>query len=152
MGSWFYKNLCQEYEVAAFDKDQNKLKNLKNRIKLQELSDLKKFNLHAFEIPFGQHDKLMPHSLALPFASSIAGIAGLEKIRIIPDTTFKKHKEIARGLFKEDNRLLSEMLFNSYSILQIEKICANLEYLKHMIKDKDYEVCDKFFNNLKSKF
>jgi prephenate dehydrogenase len=59
--------------------------------------------------------------------------------KVVPGTTFKKHWEIAKGLLSKDDHLLSEILSNPYSLRGLERITARLEFLKHVIKGRDYE-------------
>ena len=66
-----------------------------------------------------------------------------------PGTTFKKHMEIARGLLSEDDYLLSEILFNPYTLKQIESINSQLSYLTHIIKARDFEEMEKFLLKLR---
>jgi prephenate dehydrogenase len=108
----------------------------------------KNFNLQVSEYSFLMHDELMAYSLTLPFSSSIVFSACINN-NTVPGTTFARHKEIARKLFREDDYLLSEILFNPYSLKQLEKICSKLEFLKHVIKAKDYDESHRFFKKLK---
>ena len=55
----------------------------------------------------------------------------------------------AKGVLSEDDHLLAEILFNPKSLPQLEKITAKLEFLKHIIKAKDYEEAKRFFNKLR---
>ena len=66
-----------------------------------------------------------------------------------PGTTFKKHLEIAKGLLSEDDYLISEILFNPYTLKQIESINSQLSYLTHIIKARDYEEMEKFLIKLR---
>jgi hypothetical protein len=45
--------------------------------------------------------------------------------------------------------LLAEILFNRYSLTQLEKVTARLEFLKHVIKGKDHDEAKKFFGMLR---
>jgi len=90
----------------------------------------------------------MSYSLTLPFASSITFAACLTT-KVVPGTTFAHHKEIARKVLEEDDFLLAEVLFNPHSIRQLEKICSKLEFLKHIIKARDYEEAEKFLARLR---
>lgn len=106
------------------------------------------FGLTVFNYSFSKHDSLMAYSLTLPFASSIV-FSACVSTNTVPGTTFTRHREIASKLLEEDNYLLSEVLFNPFSMQQLEKICSNLEFLKHVIKARDYEEAEKFFNKLR---
>jgi len=66
-----------------------------------------------------------------------------------PGTNFKKHMAIARGLLSEDDRLLTEIMFNQYTIRQLELINSKLSYLTHIIRQKDYEEMKKFLDTLR---
>lgn len=104
--------------------------------------------LNIYECSFEEHDEMIAYSLTLPFASSMVFAACLTT-SAVPGTTFKKHHEIAKGLLSEDDYLLSEILFNSHSLLQLEKITGRLEFLKHVIRQKDLDEARKFFAQLR---
>ncbi|HRD17781.1 MAG TPA: prephenate dehydrogenase/arogenate dehydrogenase family protein, partial [Candidatus Marinimicrobia bacterium] len=61
----------------------------------------------------------------------------------------RKHLEIARGLLSEDDYLLSEVLFNPYTLQQIELINSRLSFLTHIIRGRDYEEMKRFLDNLR---
>lgn len=107
-----------------------------------------RFNLKIFEYSFEEHDQLMAYSLTLPFASSIV-FSACVTTNTVPGTTFSRHRQIAQKLLLEDDFLLSEVLFNKNSISQLENIVHRLEFLKHVIRAKDYEEAQKFFNKLR---
>jgi prephenate dehydrogenase len=102
----------------------------------------------VLDYSFKEHDQMMAYSLTTPFAASLVFAACMEK-NVVPGSTFARHRKIARGLLSEDNHLLSEILFNPYSLQQLEKITARLEFLKHVIKGKDYEEAKEFFDKLR---
>jgi prephenate dehydrogenase len=107
-----------------------------------------RFNIRLFEYSFDEHDELMAYSLTLPFASSIVFSACVSN-HAVPGTTFSRHRKIAQRLLKEDDFLLSEVLFNPSSLEQLENICHRLEFLKHVIKARDYDESKKFFDGLR---
>ena len=100
------------------------------------------------ECSFVEHDMMMAYSLTIPFVSSLAFAACVDS-RTVPGTTFKKHKEIAKGLLSEDDHLLSEILFNPYSLVEIDRITQRLEFLKHVIKGRDYDEARLLFEKLR---
>jgi len=104
--------------------------------------------LKIYEYSFEEHDEITAYSLSTPFASSLVFAACMKKIDA-PGTTFKKHMEIARGLLSEDDFLLSEILFNPYTLKQIESINSQLSYLTHIIKGRDFEEMEKFLIKLR---
>ena len=104
--------------------------------------------LNIYEYSFDQHDQMTAYSLTLPFASTMV-FAACMNTAAVPGSTFKKHLEIARGLLSEDDYLLAEILFNPFSLRQLEKVTNRLEFLKHVIKGKDTEEAIKFFNRLR---
>lgn len=104
--------------------------------------------LRVFEESFDGHDRTMAYSLATPFASSMV-FAACMKRQDAPGTTFKKHQEIARSLLGEDDRLLAEILFNPYTIRQIELINSQLAYLNHIIQQRDFEEMQKYLARLR---
>jgi prephenate dehydrogenase len=109
-----------------------------------------KCGLNVSDCTFDEHDELMAYSLTLPFASSIVFAACLPgRSEVVPGTTFARHRAIAHGLLGEDDFLLAEVLFNQHSLAQLEKINSRLEFLKHIIRAKDYEEAQKFFAKLR---
>jgi len=104
--------------------------------------------LSIYEYTFAEHDRMIAYSLAMPFASTMVFAACLDNTAV-PGTTFKKHLEIARGLLSEDDFLLREILFGSHSLSELEKVTNKLNFLKHVIQQKDGEEAIKFFNRLR---
>ncbi len=105
-------------------------------------------HLNIYEYTFEEHDRAIAYSLSIPFASSMVFAACMKK-QEAPGTTFRKHLEIARGLFSEDDDLLSEIMFNPHSLRQIEKINSRLVYLTHIIRAKDYDEMHKFLDRMR---
>ncbi len=110
----------------------------------------KKLELNIFECPFREHDKIMAHSLTLPFASVMLFADSVDDFGV-PGSTFKKILNIAKGLLSENENLLSEILLNSYSLPQLEKMAANLEGLKKIIEDKDSGKIKKSLEKMRKK-
>ncbi|PID58336.1 prephenate dehydratase [candidate division KSB3 bacterium] len=108
----------------------------------------KKRGLHLTEFSFTAHDQMTAYSLSLPFASSLV-FAACMKNTAVPGTTFKRHLTIARGLLSEDDTLLAEILFNGFSLEQLDNVTSRLEFLKHVIRDRDYEEACRFFDTLR---
>jgi len=108
----------------------------------------KELKLNIYEYSFKEHDEIIAYSLSTPFASSLVFAACMKRIDA-PGTTFKKHLEIAKGLLSEDDFLISEILFNPYTIKQIESINSQLSYLTHIIKARDSEEMEKFLKKLR---
>lgn len=108
----------------------------------------KNLKLKLYEYSFQEHDEITAYSLSTPFASSLVFAACMKQIDA-PGTTFKKHMEIAKGLLSEDDFLLSEILFNPYTIKQIESINSQLSYLTHIIKARDFDEMRKFLIRLR---
>lgn len=108
----------------------------------------KRMGLNIYEFSFAEHDAMMAYSLTLPFSSSMVFAACVD-IQAVPGTNFKKHLDLAKSLLSEDDSLLSEILFNAKSISQLDRITSRLEFLKHIIKERDYEEAGKFFNKLR---
>lgn len=92
--------------------------------------------LRLHDYSFKEHDQTIAYSLSVPFASTLV-FGACMKHQEAPGTTFEKHLTIARGLLSEDDHLLSEILFNPYTLPQLENICDALEHLKNLIKDKN---------------
>ncbi len=104
--------------------------------------------LKIYHFSLEEHDRTMAYSLTLPFVATFI-FAGCIDIKTVPGTTFKKHLEIARGLLDEDNFLLSEILFNKHSVKEINRVQSQLEYLKHIINQKDSEAAFDYLNSLR---
>jgi prephenate dehydrogenase len=104
--------------------------------------------LHIYDYTFREHDEMMAYSLTVPFASTLVFAACMNS-KAVPGTTFKKHMKIAKGLLSEDDHLLAEILFNPDSIKELEKVTSKLEFLKHIIKGKDYDEARRFFAKLR---
>ena len=67
----------------------------------------------------------------------------------MPGTFFARLKGIAEGVLSEDDRFLAEILFNSSSLAELDRITARLEFLKHVIRARDFEEAHLFFEKLR---
>jgi prephenate dehydrogenase len=106
-------------------------------------------NLNTHEYTFEEHDKAMAYSLSTPYASSML-FAACVKNQEAPGTTFRKHLDIVRGLLSKDDHLVAEIMFNVHTIRQIEEINAQMCYLAHIIRGRDYEEMQKFLKRLRN--
>ena len=97
---------------------------------------------------FEEHDSMMSYSLSIPFASSMVFAACMDKLEA-PGTTFNRHLSIAEGLLSEDDRLIAEIMFNEQTLAQIDKISNKLNYLRHILKARDFEEMTSFINSLR---
>jgi prephenate dehydrogenase len=104
--------------------------------------------LHVHEFSFEEHDETIAYSLSVPFVSTLVFAACMKK-QEAPGTTFRRHMDIARGLFAEDDQLLTEILFNPATIRQIELINSQLSYLTHIIRERDSEEMQRFLEKLR---
>jgi prephenate dehydrogenase len=104
--------------------------------------------IRIFEYDFEGHDRMIAYSLATPFASTMVFAACMKRMDT-PGTNFKRHMNIAKGLLSEDDRLLSEIMFNPHTIRQLEQINSKLSYLSHIIKQRDYDEMAKFLGTLR---
>lgn len=109
-----------------------------------------KLRLRIFEYTFDEHDKTVAYSLGIPFASTLVFTATMEH-QDAPGTTFKRHMNIARGLFSEDDYLLTEILFNPRTPLQLERIQEKLSILQEIIEAKDTMRMRSFLADLRRK-
>jgi prephenate dehydrogenase len=107
-----------------------------------------RLGIRIFEYDFEGHDRMVAYSLATPFASTMV-FAACMKRQETPGTNFKRHMAIAKGLLSEDDRLLSEIMFNPHTIRQLEFINSKLSYLTHIIRQRDYEEMKKFLASLR---
>ena len=108
-----------------------------------------RLGIRIFEYDFDGHDRMVAYSLATPFASTMV-FASVMKKQETPGTNFKRHMTIAKGLMSEDDRLLSEIMFNPHTIRQLELINSKLSYLTHIIRQRDYDEMRKFLGELRS--
>jgi prephenate dehydrogenase len=107
----------------------------------------RKLHIKVHEYTFEEHDKAMAYCLSIPYASSIV-FAACMKEQEAPGTTFRKHLEIAQGLLSKDDHLIADIMFNQYSIRQIEEIGSQISYLARIIRGKDYEAMRRFLKRL----
>jgi prephenate dehydrogenase len=107
-----------------------------------------KLGIRIFEFDFEGHDRMVAYSLATPFASTMVFASCMKKVDT-PGTNFKRHMTIAKGLLSEDDRLLTEIMFNPYTIRQLELINSQLSYLTHIIRQRDSEEMTKFLDGLR---
>jgi prephenate dehydrogenase len=108
-----------------------------------------RLGIRIFEYDFEGHDKMVAYSLATPFASTMV-FASVMKRQDTPGTNFKRHMTIAKGLLSEDDRLLTEIMFNPHTIRQLELINSKLSYLTHIIRQRDYDEMKKFIDALRA--
>lgn len=104
--------------------------------------------LHICEYTFEEHDEVVGYSLGIPFASSIVFGATM-KHQDAPGTTFKRHMQIAKGLFSEDDYLLSEILFNPRAPIQIARIQQELTNLQEIIANHDTEAMKQYLAKIR---
>jgi prephenate dehydrogenase len=107
-----------------------------------------KLKVRIFNYSFDEHDRMMAYSLTIPFISSMVFAACVNR-SVVPGTTFAKHMKIAKGLLSEDDHLLAEILFNPYSLAELDRITAKLEHLKHIIRGRDDEEIGIFLQRLR---
>ena len=105
-------------------------------------------NLNIYEYSFEDHDETIAYCLSVPFSSSLVFAACMKK-QEAPGTTFRKHLDVARGVLSEDDYLLSEILFNKFTVDQVEKIRKQLAGLIEIVKERDFEALTAFFNSLR---
>ena len=108
-----------------------------------------KLRLRIFEYSFEEHDACISYSLSVPFASSLVFAACMQP-QEAPGNTFKKHLQIAKGLLSQDESLVTEVLLNPHTLLQVEAVSNRLAFLTHIIKEKDSDELRSFLQKLKS--
>lgn len=97
-----------------------------------------RLGLNIYEYSFEEHDKTVAYSLSIPFISTFV-FAAVMKHQDAPGTTFKRHMNIAKGVLNEDDFLLQEVLFNPYTVGQVERVCGEMKELIDIIERKDAE-------------
>ena len=106
-------------------------------------------NLNIYEYNFSDHDETIAYSLSVPFSSSLV-FAACMKSQEAPGTTFRRHLDVARGVLSEDDYLLSEILFNPFTVKQVEKIRKQLGRLLEIVEERNFEDLKIFFDELRS--
>jgi prephenate dehydrogenase len=104
--------------------------------------------LNIYEYSFSDHDETIAYSLSVPFSSSLVFAACMKK-QEAPGTTFRKHLDVARGVLSEDDYLLSEILFNPFTIEQVSKIRTQLATLIRIVEGRDFDALKQFFDGLR---
>ncbi|MDW7759396.1 MAG: hypothetical protein SCM96_02015 [Acidobacteriota bacterium] len=102
------------------------------------------------ECSLAEHEAVMGTSLSLPVASAIAFAAALSPDPL-PGSSFSAFREITRRMFREDDRLLAEILFNPHSLRRIDDMTRSLEFLKHVIRARDYDEAFGLLDRLRKK-
>jgi len=105
-----------------------------------------KLNIHEYS--FDEHDETIAYSLSIPFSSTLVFAACMKK-QDAPGTTFKKHMDIAKGLLSEDDYLLTEILFNPYTVGQVEQILKELKDLLELLNSRDTEGLQSFLERVR---
>lgn len=161
-GLWVYYNQCGMRFVSThpmFGPTFANIKDLRteNAIIIKESDEegkqffwkfYKSMKLSIYEYSFEEHDQTIAYSLSIPFSSSLVFAACMKK-QEAPGTTFRKHLDVARGVLSEDDYLLSEILFSPYTVEQVKKINARLEYLIELISNRDFSKLKIFFDELR---
>jgi len=109
-----------------------------------------RLKLNIFEYSFEEHDKVVAYSLGIPFASTLVFAATMIH-QDAPGTTFRRHMKIAKGLMSEDDYLLSEILFNPRTPLQISRIQEELNVLQNIIQKRDSEAMKAYLSKIRKK-
>jgi prephenate dehydrogenase len=105
-------------------------------------------DLNIYEYSFSDHDQTIAYCLSIPFSSSLVFAACMKK-QEAPGTTFRKHLDVARGVLSEDDYLLSEILFNRFTVDQVEKIRTQLARLIEIVRERDFDALKEFFDSLR---
>ncbi len=104
-------------------------------------------NIHDYS--FDAHDQTIAYSLSIPFVSTMVFAACMQHQKA-PGTTFNRHLDVAKGLLSEDDFLLTEILFNPYSLPQVQKIVDQLNVLINHIGNHDTEEMRKYLAGLRN--
>ena len=134
------KDLSNENAIIISESDQDGIEFFRSFY-----SSLK---LNIYEYSFSVHDETIAYSLSVPFSSSLVFAACMKK-QEAPGTTFRKHLDVARGVLSEDDYLLSEILFNPFTIEQVAKIRTQLASLIKIVEQRDFEALKDFFDGLR---
>ena len=108
-----------------------------------------RLGLSIYEYSFEEHDKTVAYSLSIPFVSTFV-FAAVMKHQDAPGTTFKRHLNIAKGVLSEDDYLLQEILFNTYTSEQVEQIRTELKELLGIIEHKDEQAMKAYLGKIRA--
>jgi prephenate dehydrogenase len=134
------KDLSSENAIIITESDQEGIEFFRSFYSSQKLN--------IYEYSFSDHDETIAYSLSVPFSSSLVFAACMKK-QEAPGTTFRKHLDVARGVLSEDDYLLSEILFNPFTIEQVGKIRTQLATLIKIVEARDFEALKDFFDGLR---
>ncbi len=109
----------------------------------------RRLGLSIYEYTFEEHDRTVAYSLSIPFVSTFV-FAAVMKHQDAPGTTFKRHLNIARGVLSEDDYLLQEILFNPYTIGQVENIMGEMQELLCIIEKKDTKAMKDYLTKIRN--
>ncbi|MBO4945621.1 MAG: prephenate dehydrogenase [Muribaculaceae bacterium] len=107
-----------------------------------------RLKLHIEEYTFAEHDLTIAYSMSIPFASTLV-FGSVMQHQDAPGTTFKRHMAIAHGLMSEDDFLLSEILFNPHTSMQLSKIQNRLSELKEIVDKRDSAAMKRFLDRVR---
>ena len=107
-----------------------------------------RLKLHIEEYTFAEHDLTIAYSLSIPFASTLV-FGSVMQHQDAPGTTFKRHMAIAHGLMSEDDFLLSEILFNPHTSMQLSKIQNRLSELKEIVDKRDSAAMKRYLDRVR---
>ncbi|MDP4209777.1 MAG: prephenate dehydrogenase/arogenate dehydrogenase family protein [Bacteroidota bacterium] len=107
-----------------------------------------RLKINIYEYSFAEHDETIAYSLSIPFVSTMV-FGACMKQQEAPGTTFKKHMAIAKGLMSENDYLLSEILFNPYTLPQVENIRDKINSLIDILNSKDTKALHQFLAELR---
>ncbi len=104
--------------------------------------------LKIYEYSFEEHDRTIGYSLSLPFITTLLFASCMKEIEA-PGTTLKKHMDIAKGLFSENDYLISEILFNPHTQEHLDKLKFQIDLVSDMLNNRKTTELHNFFNTLR---
>lgn len=106
--------------------------------------------LKLTECSFEEHDRMAASSLSVPYISTFLFMEGAEQITAA-GTTYKRHLAIAEGLLNEDNNLLQEILFNPYTLKNIDVMQEKIAVLSEILRNRDGDKLREYLKELRNK-
>lgn len=104
--------------------------------------------VRVFELSFEEFDPMMAYSLCVPGAASLVFGSCVDK-KAVPSATFSKHLAIVSYLLSQNDHFLAEVMFNPHCLAQLDKMTAKLEFVKHIIRAKDFSEMQKLISYLR---
>ena len=111
----------------------------------------RRFGINVAEFSFSDHDKLMSKVLAVPFVATLL-FAAVSEAELPGGTTYKRHIEIAEGLFSENPAVIAGILANGHNAGQVRKMMDRLKVLLPLLENQDPAAIEAYLSDCADSF